>query len=216
MIAIHVQTLGEQPYLNTWQAMQAFTDRRDNQTPDELWLVSHPPVYTQGLNGHDAHILPQAYHSGIPIVPTDRGGQITYHGPGQIVCYLLLDLKRHQLGVRALVALMEQTLVDFLAELGIEAHTRDQAPGVYVREAKIASLGLKVRRGRTYHGLALNYDMDLTPFQAITPCGLSQTPVTQVCQARSHTGLPGFEQAAEQLAQKLIQKLKTHNSNNAL
>ncbi|KUJ71546.1 lipoyl(octanoyl) transferase LipB [Thiomicrospira sp. WB1] len=209
MSTLQIRYQGEQPYLETWQAMRRFTDERTAETPDELWLVSHPPVYTQGLNGDARFVLPAAYDSGIPIVDTDRGGQITYHGPGQIIGYLLLDLKRHQLGVRALVSVMESILIEFLAQHGIDAHTRPNAPGVYVHNAKIASLGLKVRRGRTYHGWALNYDMDLTPFHAITPCGLHQTSVTQVRDCLHNTPLPSLEEASRQLAQAFVQAFRS-------
>ena len=177
--APRVRRLGRTGYRETWQAMQAFTDRRDGTTPDELWLTEHPPVYTLGLAGRDEHLHPTAAAAGIEVVRTDRGGQVTYHGPGQAVMYVLLDLRRRRLGVRQLVRLLEQAVIDCLGGWGIESHGRVDAPGVYVGAAKIAALGLKVRRGASYHGLALNVDMDLAPFAAIDPCGYPGLAVTQ-------------------------------------
>ncbi len=171
-----VKQLGRVDYLPTWQAMQDFTASRTPDTPDELWLLEHPPTYTVGLNGKPEH-LPLA--SDIPIVNIDRGGQITYHGPGQIVVYVLVDLKRLGIGVRQLVASMEEAIIRLLARHGVTAQRRDKAPGVYVGAAKIASLGLRIRNGRSYHGLSLNVDMDLTPFQQINPCGYKGLAVTQ-------------------------------------
>lgn len=157
--------------------MQDFTALRDENTPDELWLCEHPPVFTLGLAGKPEHLLKDI---GIPVVKIDRGGQITYHGPGQIVCYLLLDLKRRGLTVRGLVHRMEQAVIDLLAGHGVAARRREGAPGVYVDEAKIAALGLKVKNGCCYHGLALNVAMDLSPFAAINPCGYAGMAVTQL------------------------------------
>jgi lipoyl(octanoyl) transferase len=161
----------------TWRAMQAFTAARTAETPDEIWLCQHPPVFTLGLAGKPEHLLRDI---GIPVVKIDRGGQITYHGPGQLVAYLLLDLKRRNLGVKALVNRIEQALIDLLAEYDIAAERRPGAPGVYVGDAKIAALGLKIRNGCCYHGLSLNVDMDLTPFSAINPCGYEGLAVTQL------------------------------------
>lgn len=175
---IKIRTLGQQPYEQTWRQMREFTEQRNAETPDELWLVEHPPVYTQGLNGNPEHLLHP--NPEIPIIQTDRGGQVTYHGPGQVILYLLIDLKRRQLGVRALVSLMENAIIQLLDEVGIGAQARKDAPGVYVGDRKIASLGLKIRKQRSYHGLALNVDMDLTPFTAIHPCGLIDMKMTQV------------------------------------
>ncbi|TVQ28486.1 MAG: lipoyl(octanoyl) transferase LipB [Wenzhouxiangella sp.] len=172
-----IQHLGRRPYLPVWEAMRDFTDARDESTPDELWLVEHDPVFTQGLAGKAEHVLnPGA----IPVVQTDRGGQVTYHGPGQIVAYPLLDLDRRGLGVRCLVDRLEQSVIDVLADLGQPGERRDGAPGVYVAGAKIASIGLKVRRGRSYHGLSFNIDMDLTPFAMINPCGFAGLAMTRL------------------------------------
>ena len=172
-----VRRLGQQAYEPCWRAMQDFTARRDSQTPDELWLVQHPPVFTQGLNGKPEHLL---LPGAIPVIAVDRGGQVTYHGPGQIIFYLLLDLRRRHMGVRQLVSSMEQSVIVLLRGYGIEAVARADAPGVYVAGAKIASLGLRVRHGRCYHGLALNVAMDLEPFSRINPCGLQGQAVTQL------------------------------------
>ncbi|MDB5808005.1 MAG: octanoyltransferase [Betaproteobacteria bacterium] len=175
--AILARHLGCADYAATVQAMRDFTLQRTAQTTDELWLVEHPPVYTLGVAARAQH-LPRA-DNGIPVVKTDRGGQITYHGPGQIVIYLLLDLQRRKLTVRPLVRLMENAVIDLLAGFGVVASGRVDAPGVYAGDAKIAALGLRIRNGRCYHGLALNVDMDLSPFHAIDPCGYAGLAVTQ-------------------------------------
>lgn len=172
-----VRRFGRRDYEPVWRAMQSFTERRDDGTPDEAWLVEHPPVYTQGMNGRPEHLL----HPGeIPVVQVDRGGQVTYHGPGQAILYLLIDLRRRGIGVRHLVSTMEQSVIALLAGHGLAAEARREAPGVYVGEAKVASLGLRVRRGCSYHGLALNVDMDLAPFGRINPCGYAGMPVTDL------------------------------------
>lgn len=168
---------GLQDYPATWAAMRAFTDARDAETLDELWLLEHPPVFTLGQAGRPEHLLAPG---SIPVVQTDRGGQVTYHGPGQLVVYLLLDLRRSGIGVKRLVARLEQSVIDLLAEHGVQAERRADAPGVYVAGAKIASLGLRVRNGCSYHGLALNVDMDLEPFSRINPCGYAGLTVTQL------------------------------------
>lgn len=173
-----VRRLGRVDYQPTWQAMQAFTAGRTPDTPDELWQVEHPPVYTVGIAGREEHLPAGA--STIPVVRIDRGGQITYHGPGQVVLYTLLDLNRLGLGVRALVRMLEHTVIDLLARYGIVAEGRVDAPGVYVEGAKIAALGLRIRHGRCYHGLSVNVDMDLSPFGLIDPCGYRGLPVTQL------------------------------------
>ncbi|SIQ82228.1 lipoyl(octanoyl) transferase [Aromatoleum tolulyticum] len=163
-----VRRLGLVEYEPTWAAMRAFTDARTDETADELWLLEHPPVFTLGQAGKPEHLLRE---TGIPLVKIDRGGQITYHGPGQIVVYLLIDLHRRRLKVREMVTLMEQALIDCLADYGLAAARKDGAPGVYIGGDKIAALGLRVRNGCSYHGLALNVDADLAPFSAINPCG---------------------------------------------
>lgn len=176
---IFVRHLGIQPYEPVSQAMHDFTDMRDDTTPDEIWLVEHMPVFTQGQAGKAEHLL---MTGDIPVIQSDRGGQVTYHGPGQQVMYVLLNLKRRKLGVRELVTLLEQTVVNTLAEYGIDAHPRADAPGVYVGEKKICSLGLRIRKGCSFHGLALNINMDLTPFQRINPCGYAGMEMTQMRQ----------------------------------
>ncbi len=172
-----VRDLGLEPMPETWARMKALTDRRGADDPDEIWFVEHPPVFTLGLAGDHAHILDPG---DIEIVRTDRGGQVTYHGPGQLVCYVMLDLRRRGLNVRQLVQLLESAVIETLAGYGIEAYPRRDAPGVYVDGSKIAALGLRVRRGCSYHGLAFNIAMDLEPFSRINPCGYENLPVTQL------------------------------------
>lgn len=169
--------LGQADYGATLQAMQDFTDARDAATADEIWMVEHPPVFTMGLNAAAEHLLAPG---DIPVVQTDRGGQVTYHGPGQLVAYTLIDIRRARLNVRELVSVLEGSVIDLLQTFGIEAAARADAPGVYVRGAKIASLGLRIRKGCSYHGLALNVAMDLEPFERINPCGYEALPVTQL------------------------------------
>lgn len=190
--------LGQVEYLPTWRAMQDFTAKRGPETPDELWLLEHLPVYTLGLAGKPEHLLRA---TAIPVVNIDRGGQITYHGPGQIVAYLLLDLKRRNLGVKELVRRMEQAVIDLLAEYHVVAERRDKAPGVYVGNAKIAALGLRIKNGCCYHGLCLNVDMDLAPFAAINPCGYEGLAVTQCHDV-------GVTDNLVAVGEKLIGKLK--------
>ena len=168
---------GLQDYCRTWEAMRDFNGARTPDTEDELWLLEHPPVFTLGQAGRLEHLLDVG---SIPVVHSDRGGQVTYHGPGQLIAYLLLDLRRCGLGVKRLVNLLEQSVIDLLARQGIESDVRSEAPGVYVKGAKIASLGLRVRNGCCYHGLALNVAMDLEPFQRINPCGYPGLRVTQL------------------------------------
>jgi lipoyl(octanoyl) transferase len=172
-----VRRLGLVEYEPTWRRMQKFTATRDENTEDEIWLLEHPPVFTQGQSGKAEHLLRDV---GIPVVKIDRGGQITYHGPGQLVCYLLIDLRRLDIKVREMVRKMEQALIDLLADYGIAAARLDGAPGVYVDGAKIAALGLRVKGGCTFHGLALNLNVDLSPYQAINPCGYAGMAVTQM------------------------------------
>ncbi len=172
-----VRHLGEVDYQKTWQKMQDFTNARQPHTVDEFWFLQHPPVYTLGKNGKLEHVLNPA---NIPVINSDRGGQVTYHGPGQIVVYTMLDLKRLNIGVRQLVTILEQTVIDLLATYGVNSNARRDAPGVYVNNAKIAALGLRVRKGCSFHGLALNVDMDLEPFSRINPCGYKNLEVTQL------------------------------------
>ncbi|RFA31278.1 octanoyltransferase [Alkalilimnicola ehrlichii] len=180
MTAVHpltIRQLGLRDYEPVWRDMQDFTDRRTPDTADEIWFVEHPSVYTLGLAGKREHLLAPGE---IPVVACDRGGQVTYHGPGQLIAYVLINLKRRDFGVRRLVSLLEQSVVDLLAEFDIAAAAKPEAPGVYVDEKKIASLGLRVRRGCSYHGLSLNVDMDVEPFQRINPCGYPGLEVTQL------------------------------------
>lgn len=173
---LNLRDLGRCDYVPVWHEMQDFTANRSENTPDELWIVEHPPVFTMGLNGKTEHLLNP---DDIPVINVDRGGQVTYHGPGQLVIYTLIDLQRRQLGVKQLVRSIEQAIIALLAEYGIQAEGREDAPGVYVAGAKIAALGLRVKKGRSYHGLALNIDMDLAPFSRINPCGHADMAVTQ-------------------------------------
>jgi lipoyl(octanoyl) transferase len=191
-------------YEPTWRAMQRFTAERTADTVDEIWLVQHPPTYTQGQAGKPEHLLHQ---TSIPVVKIDRGGQITYHGPGQIVAYLLLDLRRWKINVRELVRLMEQAVIDLLAEYGVKANGREDAPGVYVGDAKIAALGLKIKNSCSYHGLSFNVDMDLSPFDNINPCGYEGLRVTQAIEVG--ITVP-WEELQAQLTQNLVHGLQRH------
>ncbi len=199
-----VRSLGLIEYEPAWQAMKQFTAQRNAGTRDEIWLLQHPPVYTQGLAGKPEHLL---CASAIPVVKIDRGGQITYHGPGQIVAYLLLDMRRWKLNVRELVRLMEHAVISLLAEHGVGALGRKEAPGVYVGDAKIAALGLKIKNGCCYHGLSFNADMDLAPFGYINPCGYAGMRVTQARDAGINVQLEELEQ---QLARNLVALLQQH------
>jgi lipoyl(octanoyl) transferase len=174
---ITVRELGLQPYLPIWESMKQFTSMRDETTQDELWILEHQPVYTQGQAGKAEHILAS---SAIPVIQSDRGGQVTYHGPGQLLVYTLLDIKRRHLGVRTLVAQLEQSLISLLTSYDIAGETQCGAPGVYVNQKKIASIGLRVKQGCTYHGIALNVSMDMAPFANINPCGYKQLEMTQM------------------------------------
>ena len=194
---VRVRHLGLTEYLPAFQAMQRFTESRTAETPDEIWLLEHPPVFTQGMNGKAEHLLAPGE---IPVVQVDRGGQATYHGPGQLVVYLLLDLRRRKLGVRHVVTAMEQAVIDLLGDDGIAAVARQDAPGVYVEGSKVASLGLRVRRGCSYHGLSLNVDMDLEPFSRINPCGYRGLAVTQLRAL-------GIDDTTEIVSEKLLARL---------
>ncbi len=197
-----VRRLGAMPDEPTWRAMQQFTDRRDASTPDEIWLLEHPPVFTLGMNARREHVLAPG---SIPVVQIDRGGQVTYHGPGQLVVYPLIELRRAGLGVRDLVTALERSVIDYAAALGITAECRPNAPGVYARQAKFASIGIRVRRGASYHGLALNVKMDLEPFGRINPCGYQGLQMTQLADLADVTSV---EQAAEGLEPHLLRRLR--------
>ncbi|UZJ46238.1 lipoyl(octanoyl) transferase LipB [Marinimicrobium sp. C6131] len=201
-MTLQVSDLGRRPYDAVWQAMRAFTDERDAETQDQLWLVEHPPVFTQGQAGKPEHLL---LPGDIPVVQTDRGGQVTYHGPGQLVAYPLLDLRRLGMGVRDLVTALEETLVGLLASYGVEAYPRPDAPGVYIAGDKVASLGLRVRRGCSFHGLALNVAMDLEPFRRINPCGYQGLQMTQL--ADQLTTAPDMAEVKDRLVEHFVQKI---------
>ena len=206
MPGLIVKQLGLVEYEPTWRAMQAFTDARQADTPDEIWILQHPPVYTQGQAGKPEHLIAATQ---IPVVQIDRGGQGTYHGPGQVIAYVLLDLRRNGLGVRELVRKLEQSVIETLADYGVTAYGKVDAPGVYVNpaegEAKIASLGLRIRNGCCFHGLALNVKMDLTPFSWINPCGYAGMRVTQLADFASDA-TPG--EIAGKLADKIMFQIK--------
>ena len=196
------RTLGLVDYEPTLQAMKEFTDSRCDETPDELWLLQHPRVFTQGQAGKAEHVLAPG---DIPVIQVDRGGQVTYHGPGQWVLYLMVNLRRHELGVRSLVTLIENSLVELLLEYGVVAAARPDAPGVYVGDNKIAALGLRVRKGCSYHGLALNVDMDLEPFGRINPCGFAGLQVTSMAQC-----LPGETLDMDDVGRRLLAIVAGH------
>jgi lipoyl(octanoyl) transferase len=172
-----IHELGLQPYEAIWRDMQQFTQERTEETPDEIWVLEHLPIYTLGLNGKQEHLL---YPGDIPIIQSDRGGQVTYHGPGQLIIYTLLDIKRLKLGIRQLVTLLEQSMVTALAEFGITAIAKPEAPGVYVDNKKIGSIGIRIKNNASYHGISLNNNMDLTPFDHINTCGFRDLQVTQL------------------------------------
>jgi len=196
-----VRVLGLQPYEPVLEAMRRFTEQRDASTMDEVWLVEHPPVFTQGQAGKAEHLLVPGE---IPVVQSDRGGQVTYHGPGQLVAYLLLDVRRLGFGVRDLVSRIERSLIELLAGYDFQAAAKPDAPGVYVNGAKIASLGLRIRNGRSFHGLALNVDMDLAPFRRINPCGYAGLAMTQL---RDLAGPIEFNEVSTRLREQLVKHL---------
>ncbi|MBB1354252.1 lipoyl(octanoyl) transferase LipB [Pseudoalteromonas sp. SR45-5] len=196
-----VRQLGRQRYMPIWQKMQDFTDTRDENTPDEIWLVEHESVFTQGQAGKDEHLLAPG---DIEVIKVDRGGQVTYHGPGQQMMYVLFNLRRLKIGVRELVTWLEECIIESLAEYGIEAYAKADAPGVYVNDSKIASLGLRVRRGCSFHGLALNVNMDLSPFLRINPCGYAGMNMVQT---KELDGPQNLESAGEGLLKHMIKKL---------
>ncbi len=198
-----VRTFGRRNYAETWQAMKTFTAERGRSSSDQLWLLEHQPVYTLGVSGRREHVLnPGA----VPVVQSDRGGQVTYHGPGQLIAYVLLDLRRAGIGIKSLVNGLEQSVIELLADYSIAGQRRNGAPGVYVQDAKIAALGLRVRRGCSYHGLAINVDMDLTPFDGINPCGYPGLQVTQMhdlCQRADLASVAGS--LAQIIERQLVQ-----------
>ncbi|HZD51519.1 MAG TPA: lipoyl(octanoyl) transferase LipB [Woeseiaceae bacterium] len=193
---ISVSWLGRQPYEPLWREMQAFTEARDPGTADELWFAEHPPVFTLGLAARREHVLAPG---DIPVVQTDRGGQVTYHGPGQLMVYPLVDLRRAGIGVRVLVTALERSVVDLLAVSGIQGEIRPTAPGVYVADRKLASVGLRVRRGASYHGMALNVDLDLEPFTRIDPCGYAGLEMTDLARLGIQDTLPAIAARLEPL-----------------
>lgn len=195
-----VRRLGYADYETVWRDMREFVARRDETTPDELWLLQHPPVYTRGLNCSMNPLRPSA----VPVVQTDRGGQITYHGPGQLIAYPLIDVRRRGLGVKRLVTLLEQSVIDLLGAYGIDGKRRDKAPGVYVDGRKIAALGIRIRRGCSYHGLSLNVDMDLAPFTDIDPCGFEGLEVTQLKDLGVREGIGEIEERLACLLLRLL------------
>ena len=196
-----VRQLGRQRYMPIWQKMQDFTDTRDENTPDEIWLVEHESVFTQGQAGKDEHLLAPG---DIEVIKVDRGGQVTYHGPGQQMMYVLFNLRRLKIGVRELVTWLEECIIESLAEYDIEAYAKADAPGVYVNDSKIASLGLRVRRGCSFHGLALNVNMDLSPFLRINPCGYAGMNMVQT---KELNGPQNLEAAGQGLVKHMIKKL---------
>lgn len=200
-----IRRMGLRDYEPVWRAMQTFTSERQDDTPDELWVLAHPPVFTQGQAGKPEHLLAPG---DIPVIQIDRGGQVTYHGPGQLVIYLLIDIRRAGLGVRELVSLIEQAIIDTLSSVRINAATRPGAPGVYVADAKIAALGLRIRRGCSYHGLSLNVAMDMEPFARINPCGYQGLAVAQIKDFVSHVDASELMVTMEKLLlQQLLSQL---------
>jgi len=196
-----IRSLGLQDYTEAWHAMRQFTNLRQHDTPCEIWLLQHPPVFTLGQAGKPEHILNPG---DIPVIQSDRGGQVTYHGPGQLIVYLLINLKQAKTGVRALVSCMENAVIEFLGNYKISACSRTDAPGVYVGDAKIAALGLRIRHGCSYHGMALNMDMDLTPYECINPCGYAGQNITQTQSLGMQINM---QQAAHELVSLLATKL---------
>jgi lipoyl(octanoyl) transferase len=207
-----IRLLAPQAYELSWQAMQDFTNQRDATTLDEIWVLQHLPVFTQGQAGKTEHILDLGT---IPLVQSDRGGQVTYHGPGQLMIYLMLDLKRLNFGIRELVSHMEQALIDCLHHYGIVANADPKAPGVYVHGSKIASLGLRVRKGCSFHGLALNIDMDLSPFERINPCGYPGLDMVQMIDFNGLADTIEFDQVARDMCQNLVKQLQYQHVDNS-
>ncbi|HNP62585.1 MAG TPA: lipoyl(octanoyl) transferase LipB [Woeseiaceae bacterium] len=191
---------GRQDYVPLWREMQTFTDTRDESTPDEIWFVEHPPVFTMGLNASKEHLLAPG---DIPVVQIDRGGQVTFHGPGQLMVYPLIDIRRANIGVRCLVSALEQSVVDLAAAYDINAYARKEAPGVYVDGDKLASVGLRIRRGSSFHGMAINVDVELEPFTRINPCGYAELEMTDLRRQ-------GIELDLEATAEKILPHFMHH------
>jgi lipoyl(octanoyl) transferase len=206
-----IRWLGKQEYKSTWLAMQDFTRSRTDETPDEIWLLEHPPVFTQGQNGKPEHVLNPG---DIPIVETDRGGQVTYHGPGQLMIYTLIDVKRKKMNVREFVTRLEQSIVDYLQSHGAHAQARRDAPGVYIDGKKIASVGLRIRKGCSYHGIAFNISMDLSPFQRINPCGFANLNMTQLINESKNAFAGDVKDAGEEYVNYLVEQLGYTVANN--
>jgi lipoyl(octanoyl) transferase len=196
-----VRRLGRVEYEPAWREMQRFTNERDATTPDEVWFLEHPPVFTLGMNASSDHVLAPG---DIPVIQIDRGGQVTYHGPGQLVVYPLIDLRRAKLGVRNIITALEQSVIQLAREFGIEAETRQGAPGIYVGDRKLGSVGLRVRRHSSYHGLALNVNLDLEPFRRINPCGYQNLQMTRLCELG---GPSSVNHAADALEPHLLRAL---------
>lgn len=201
--SIIVQRLGLAPYGPTWDSMRRFTEQRNDDTVDEIWLLQHHPVFTLGLTAQREHLLNPG---DIPVIATDRGGQVTYHGPGQLILYPLLNLRRRGLGIRRLVTLLEQSVIGLLADSDVDAHARPEAPGVYIGEHKVASLGLRIRRGCSYHGLSLNLDMNLEPFERINPCGYTNLKIAQL---RDYGFTAPIEHVGQKLLDHFVHRLRT-------
>lgn len=202
---MNIVELGHQDYLTTWQAMKEFTETRTSKSEDELWIVEHPSVFTQGIAGKSEHEL---NINNTPLIKTDRGGQVTYHGPGQLIIYCLIDLKNKDFGVKKMVSILEESVIQLLKFYNIDAQLKPGAPGVYVNQSKIAALGLKVKKGKTYHGLSVNIDMDLQPFAQINPCGYPGLKVTQLSDLADND--ISMSQVSKQLTQLIITNINRY------
>jgi lipoyl(octanoyl) transferase len=201
--ALIIRQLGLTDYQSAWHEMQAFTDTRSAKTPDEIWFLQHPPVFTLGRNGKPEYL----HNTGdIPVISVDRGGQVTYHGPGQLIVYPLLNIKRRELGVQSLVRILEQSVIDMLSDYSLDAQRREKAPGVYVNDRKLAALGLRIRKGCSFHGLSLNVDMDLSPFSMIDPCGYSGLEVTQLTDLGIDASMETISKQFQTHFQRLLDK----------
>ena len=204
--ALTIRQLGLTDYQSAWHEMQAFTNSRSGKTPDEIWFLQHPPVFTLGRNGKQEYL----HDTGdIPVINVDRGGQVTYHGPGQLIVYPLMDIKRRQLGVQSLVRILEQSVIDMLSDYSLGAQRREKAPGVYVNDRKLAAVGLRIRKGCSFHGLSLNVDMDLSPFSMIDPCGYSGLEVTQLTDLGIDVPMETISKQFQAHFQRLLDKTTT-------